>query len=186
LAIDLQIDEYCSKSERMIEQLAQEWDTDTAQLIAWADRLTPAQLAQRPAADKWSVLEVFEHMFVVEKGAARLLGAPAEPTERDLEKSRRRMARGLSDLNVKYAGGSQIDPRGRFQSYAEWRAAFIANREAMLHSAQELGLDGLCAGFPHPYFGHLTRAEWIIFSMLHGQRHHAQLVAMLGQATAEG
>ncbi len=156
-----------------------ELDGNSAKLLAWADELRPEQLAQQPAPGKWTVLEVLEHIFIVDKGAARLSKPDAEPTERDLDRSRNRMTRGMADLQQPFAGGSAIDPKGRFADYAEWRAAFLANRAEILQLGNEKGWSGLCATFPHPFFGHLTRAEWAVFIGLHADRHLAQMQAFV-------
>ncbi|MEY3443770.1 MAG: hypothetical protein RLZZ519_2051 [Bacteroidota bacterium] len=159
---------------------AAEFAANTQALLDWADRLRPEQLDLRPASGKWSVLEVLEHIFIVEKAAAKLSRPDAEPVDRDLEKSRNRMTRGMADLNQPFAGGSAIDPKGRFADYAEWRAAFAGNRAEMLQLGNEKGWSGLCAEFPHPYFGNLTRAEWMIFSGIHANRHLAQMQQYVG------
>jgi hypothetical protein len=148
---------------------------NTQTFLAWTDALTPEQLALRPKLDKWNVLEVLEHCFVVEKGAARLSRMECEPVERDLLARKEWMWNGMSDMNQPFSGGAGIDPRGRFSSYPEWRAAFIANRAELLQLGDEKGWMGLCTGFPHPYYGHLTRAEWVMFVGLHVDRHLTQM-----------
>lgn len=162
-----------------MEQLSLEWAAHSEAMLAWLDGLDADQRTHRYVTDKWSVLEHLEHLFISEKGTSRLMAMPAEPQERDLLRSRNRMANGLSDLTTKFSGGSSLDPKGRFKDYAEWRAAYLANRATILDSAQNLGLDGLCTAFPHPYFGNLTRGEWLVFSMLHADRHMAQMRAMV-------
>ena len=155
--------------------IAAEFEVNTQNLLDWADGLRADQFELRPSSGKWSVLEVLEHLFIVEKGAAKLSRPDAEPVERDLEKSRNRMTRGMADLNQPFAGGSAIDPKGRFADYAEWRAAYVANRAELVQLGNEKGWDGLCMAFPHPFFGNLTRAEWVIFSGIHTNRHLAQM-----------
>lgn len=161
----------------MLNALAPTLNANTQTLLAWTDALNEDQLGQRPTPGKWSVLEVLEHLFVVEKGAARLSRLDAEVVERDLAASHDRMWRGMADLSQRFAGGSNIDPKGRFSSYAEWRAAYLANRDELLQLGNEKGWMGLCATFPHPYFSFLTRAEWVIFCGLHVDRHLAQMKA---------
>ena len=158
-----------------MQDIADAFNANTQKLIAWTDSLRPEQFATRPQPDKWSVLEVLEHLFVSEKGSARLSALDCEPAERDLARTKAMMERGLADLDQKFAGGSNIDPKARFADYPEWRAAFLANRETLLRQANEKGYDGLCTSFAHPYFGHLTRAEWLIFSGLHADRHLDQM-----------
>ncbi len=159
--------------------VAQEWLAHTTMFLQWADACSAEQLAQRPTEGKWSVFEHLEHIFVAEKGAARIMQGPSEPEERDLEAARARMGKWLTDLSAKYAGGNSLDPKGRFQNYDEWRTAFVANRDAMLQSAESLGYDERCTAFPHPYFGQLTRAEWLIFNTQHADRHLAQMQAFI-------
>jgi hypothetical protein len=159
----------------IVQQLPADLESNTQTLLAWADGLSPEQLQQRPAPGKWSVAEVLEHIFIVEKGAAKMARVESEVVERDLARSRDRMARGMADLNQAFSGGSIVDPKGRFADYAEWRAAFVANRAELVQISSEKGWMGLLMMFPHPYFGHLTRAEWIIVGVLHADRHLAQM-----------
>jgi uncharacterized damage-inducible protein DinB len=161
-----------------MKELVNEWTSHTAAMVTWLDSLTPSQVTERIVPEKWSVLEHLEHLFVSEKGTSRLMAMPAEPIERDLAAMRQRMVGGLADLNTKYAGGSTLDPKGRFQDYAEWRAAFLANRTTLIE-ALSLGGDGLCTFYTHPYFGQLNRQEWVAFTMLHAERHLAQMRAMV-------
>jgi hypothetical protein len=148
---------------------------NTQILLSWTDGLTAEQFGLRPGPDKWNVMEVLEHCFVVEKGAARLSRMDCEPVERDLVARKAFMWNGMADMNQPFSGGSAIDPKGRFSSYDEWRAAFIANRAELLQLGAEKGWMGLCTGFPHPFYGHLTRAEWVIFVGQHVDRHLMQM-----------
>lgn len=161
------------------ENIATDFQLNTDKFLAWADMLSPEQLQRRPAPGKWSVFEVLEHIFIVEKSAAKLAAMEAEVVERDLEKSRRRMEKGLGDTSQSYFGGNIVDPKGRFTTYPEWRAAFVANRVQLLELSAQKGWMGLCTGYPHPYFGNLTRAEWVIMSGYHADRHLEQMKAFV-------
>jgi uncharacterized damage-inducible protein DinB len=162
-----------------MDTISEVWLENTAAFLAWTDSLTEQQIAQRPAEGKWSVLEVLEHLFVAEKGAARILQGPSEASSRDFEPLLKKMNQSLRNLDASYAGGSSLDPKGRFTSYADWKMAFQKNRTEMLETAQKLGYQAVCTSFPHPYFGNLSRAEWLIFNTIHTDRHLAQMKAYL-------
>lgn len=151
--------------------LAEKLANHSQAMIGYLESLNPHDFTLRPAEGKWSILENLEHLFISEKGACRLMKVASEAVERDLVASEAYMRSGFGDLSKKFKAGNAILPLGRFSNYADWKAAFLANREDMLQLGNEMGWNGQCMGWEHPFFGYLTRAEWLIFSTVHADRH---------------
>lgn len=144
----------------------------------------PAALrAQRPAANRWSALDVLEHLALVETRFGGLL-APCidEALARGLEPetSPRQalpadMAERLVDRTEKRTAPDTALPSGTVDEAAAWAAVDVA-RSALRDAA--LRGDGLALGgvrCSHPRFGELSIYQWVELIAAHARRHVAQI-----------
>lgn len=157
---------------------------------------TPPALRQRkPAADRWSVTEILEHLAIVERRVATLLddglrGAEAQgplPPDRDdrpilasIDVER------VLDRERTVAAREPVQPTGKPTAEQSWQALAQSRQQLrdVLFAAD--GLDTRAIRAAHPVFGELDFRQWIAVSALHEARHAAQMratVAML-QANA--
>ena len=153
------------------EILAKKLSKHTAEMVEFLESQDIKSFSSRIEEGKWSILENLEHLFICEKGAKRFMKAEAEAIEVDLVASEKNMRSGFGDLSKKFVAGNAILPLGRFSSFEEWKPAFLANRETLLQLGNEMGWKGQCMGWEHPFFGFMTRAEWVVFSTVHADRH---------------
>lgn len=151
--------------------LAEKLTKHTSEMIEFLESQDTRSFSSRTQEGKWSILENLEHLFICEKGAERLMKVESDTIELDLEAAEKNMRSGFGDLKKKFVAGNAILPLGRFSSYEEWKPAFLANREALLQLGNEMGWKGKCMGWEHPFFGYMTRAEWVVFSTVHADRH---------------
>lgn len=144
----------------------------------------PAQLRERrPAAERWSVAEILEHLALVEARIAHLLGdrlaaaraaglgaeretSPVVPT---LDVAR------LLDRSRPLTASEASQPRAGLDAGAAW-AALSEQRRAVREMV--LAADGLALGavsIPHPRLGALDAYQWLVFLGAHEARHAAQV-----------
>lgn len=144
--------------------------------------LSDVQWSYKPAADRWSVGEVVEHLMLTETSTLRLIedslnqrpdpnwrARPAALTE-DLTKR-------VLDRSQKSKAPEGISPRGvlsrqeilrKYREARAWRSAIV----------QRAGLP-LKAHFASGPPGTYNLYEWMLLISLHNQRHNAQIAEVI-------
>jgi hypothetical protein len=144
----------------------------------------PASLhGRRPAAERWSVSEIIEHLGLVEGRIAQLLitqlataraaglGAEREtgPVVPAFDMAR------LLDRSRPITAGDTSQPRAGLSTSAAW--TILTEHRRTLREAI-VAADGLALGtihIPHPRFGMLDFYQWLVFVGGHEARHTAQV-----------
>lgn len=137
----------------------------------------------KPNLDAWSVVDVLEHIAIVESSVAGLLkrkigeGRDAGlGLETDISPviDQRYVAK-VCDRSYKIVTGEGTRPKSDLAPEAAWEAAERAH-ETLRQVV--IDVDGLALGevsAPHPIFGPLNVYEWIAFVGSHESRHAAQI-----------
>jgi hypothetical protein len=148
--------------------------------------VSPEEATTVPAGESWSIQQLVEHLSMVEIGASRICSKLLECAKADNRPSDGRFS--LSDefnhgsemaAAAKFQAPERVQPTGAvpmaesLQRLAEARTAI----EAMQPDMQRLDLSGHT--FPHPYFGDLTAAEWLVVAGGHEMRHTLQIQRVL-------
>lgn len=137
--------------------------------------------------ESWSIAEVLEHLYRVERGIARLLehtikgGRDAGvPPERESGSLLNRLdGYHLLRRDQYMRAPEQVAPRGEYTA-KEGLTALALSRESLLkaiRSGNGLALAELT--FEHPLLGSLDLYQWILFLGQHEARH-AQQIAEIG------
>ncbi len=136
----------------------------------------PAAATVRPDPAGWSVLEIVEHLTVVEravhKSVARATGAPAAEL-RTREKDP--VVAALATLPQRIEAPEIVHPTGRFPSLAEALRVFRERRTATLDLARSLDVPWDAHHAPHPILGDLDVGQWFLMAATHGERHALQI-----------
>jgi len=143
----------------------------------------------RPAEDRWSVSEIFEHLFRVERSAtavvakriakARAEGHPAETETSSVLGTLDEFQ--VSQLSRKLVAPELVAPTENPDRETAERQ--LAESRAALLAAMEQG-HGLALGeirHTHLRFGELNLYQWILFVAEHERRHEAQLREVVRQ-----
>ena len=164
-------------------------DAERASLLARVAQLPPALQTRRPTPDRWSVVEVLEHLARVERGIAKLLvvrgqetppGLAAELAEAQL--TAERIAR-LRSRSERLVAPDRIQPAGTStpsEALTQLDDARRALRSAFLGAAPA-SLDGLT--HQHPVLGALTLRAWVEFVAHHEARHADQIQEIIDALT---
>lgn len=147
--------------------------------------------ARRPAADRWSVANVLEHLAIVEVrvvgslssrfAEARTAGLPPSPdtsvvSQADLARYLNRERRNVS--------GAASQPHRHLEAEAAWGALDQARDTTRALVIETDGLAVETVVLPHPLFGSLDFYQWIVFLGGHEGRHALQ-VREIGRALAD-
>lgn len=166
-----------------IQEVLAHLDTHRAALERAVADVPPPLRGRRPAAERWSVDEILEHLSLVEARIAQLLAShlaaaraaglgperetsPVLPT---LDMSR------LLDRSQPLTASDSSQPRAGLSASAAW-ATLTEQRRALRETV--LASDGLALGavsIPHPRLGPLDVYQWLVFLGGHEARHTAQI-----------
>jgi uncharacterized damage-inducible protein DinB len=163
-------------------------DVELETLRAAVDAVPPARRGERPAADRWSVAEVLEHLAMVEEvvlkacsrqlDAARAAGLPRETDGSSVLQSL--PPERVANREQTLVAPDRLQPKGLDASVA-W--ANIESTRARFNDFVR-SCDGLALGhvsFPHPAFGPLNLYQWLLFAAGHHARHAAQIREIAAQ-----
>lgn len=159
-----------------------------AETLAALEKLSDDQLKFKPAPDKWSVLEVAEHIMMAETlifGAAeRAIATPLNPDWATKTKGKTEfLEKALVNRQGKAQAPESIVPTGKL-SRAEVMAKYKAARAKTLKFAEEtdLPLKAHTLDHPFPIFGTLNAYQWLIYVPLHNMRHNQQIAEVQAHA----
>ena len=174
------------------EELLSYLEESRAVLHAAVDAVPSSLRETRPAADRWSVAEVLEHLGRVEEQLTRLLAAKLvearltgalgpEPESGPIVDSLKDL---LLDRRRRITAGDRVLPRGEMDA-----ATALATLEKTRAKLRDLVVshDGLslgAVGHPHPALGMLDGYQWFSFIGTHEARHAAQ-IREIGQTLTE-
>ena len=177
-----------------LTELRDHVDAQRSALLAAVAALPPDRWTERPAPGRWSVVELFEHLYKVEHSCARVIAkgvadarAAGHPAETSTDSVLGALAAfGLRDRSQKREVPERVAPAGTW-SPDEAREKLATSR-AELHEAIRAA-DGLALGSirqTHARFGDLDLYTWILFVAEHEARHAqqaAEIAEQLGAVT---
>ena len=180
-----------------VAEIFDDIDSTRADLLRSVEGLSAEQRDFRPSPDRWSVAEIVEHLSLVERSVARLVGSLLRKAEESggapLESGREGGAPfapvSIAEF-VEQTSTQKLDapdsarPAGApladsLASLRDSRAALHALRERVEHA------DGAAVRFPHPVWGPINLYQWLLFVGAHEQRHLAQINALKETMNAE-
>ncbi len=141
--------------------------------------------------EPWTLAALVEHVAMVEAGIAKMCsrmidGAKAAGTPSD---GSFRISEGFSSAlaaneGAKFEAPERVAPTGGV-AIAESLARLDKTTAALAAMQADLeAYDVSAITFPHPYFGGLNAAEWIMLSGGHAARHMAQAQKLLEKVRA--
>jgi len=163
--------------------LADELQANTEEFIeSFAD--VPDRLFNAlPEKKQWSVGQIVEHINRAEYGIPRLFNGPSKPANREPAEKVPLMTEKLSDQTAKYSAFGPILPSEELKNKTELSKKFSDNRKKIINLIDKQNIEEICMLFEHPFFGELTRLEWIRFCIIHAERHRQQILSTLKKIT---
>ena len=158
-----------------------------------AVELVPSELRnQSPAANRWSVAQVLQHLAGIENrigmamtkwiADARVAGIGAETETSSIVNSLPHQA--IADRSQRRNAPEEFQPRSDADAESAWAA--LGRSRAMLRAALLAG-DGLALGEvkqPHPVLGPINLYQWALFVASHETRHAGQVREIAAQLNA--
>jgi hypothetical protein len=177
---------------RRITELVNYVDGQRAALLAAVAAVPDTQWMERPGTDQWSVSELCEHLYMVERSCARVIGKCAteararnHPAETEVSSVLGTMdAFRVGDRNRKLQVPDRVKPSGGWSRERSLDA--LRTSRAELSEAIRIA-DGLALGtvrFTHLRFGELDLYQWILFIGQHEARHLSQAHEIIDRLAA--
>ncbi|MFC7061983.1 DinB family protein [Halobacillus seohaensis] len=144
------------------------------EVLSFINELSSEKAIQKPTPESWSILEVLEHLYLMEQlidyqmGQALKEGNTQQASEKPLHKT--------TDRSYKVDAPKAVQPKGEFQTIDEAKDKLAKGRETTLFLAQNKEEETLRNyAFPHPSFGDLNLKQWVEFIGWHELRHLDQM-----------
>lgn len=144
--------------------------------------LSEEQLTARPEGEKWSIQEIVEHIAMVDEGTSRICTKLVGEA-----KTANKAGDGKVNLSAAFGEKSaaiatmKVEAPERVQPTGEQTVEQSLSRidktsnafNAIRSDLENFDLSGHT--FPHPYFGQITAAEWLVLAGGHAARHAKQI-----------
>lgn len=136
--------------------------------------LSDEQLNEVVEEGKWTIVQVLEHLYLLEKKLARwiqnaLLSNASNATEN-------RPIHLAVNRTHKIEAPKVIVPSNEFQTMDQLKIKLADSREALINSIKGVSEDDLNKkSLPHPTFGFLSLNQWVSLIGFHEQRHIGQI-----------
>jgi uncharacterized damage-inducible protein DinB len=145
------------------------------------EKLSDEQLKFKAAPEKWSILEVAEHIMLAESllfGAVeRALAAQPNPEWETKTKGKTEfMEKAIVSRERRVQAPENIVPSGKL-SRTELISKYKESRAKTLKFAEDTQLPVKSHTLDHPFpvFGTLNAYQWLIYVPLHNMRHNQQI-----------
>jgi hypothetical protein len=179
---------------RRITELVNYVDGQRAALLDTVAAVPDARWMERPSTDQWSVSELCEHLYLVERSCVRVIGKcateararnhPAEAEETSVLGTMDAFR--VGDRSRKLQVPDRVKPSGGWSRERSLDA--LRTSRAELSEAIRIA-DGLALGtvrFTHLRFGELDLYQWILFIGQHEARHLSQAHEIVDRLAAPG
>jgi hypothetical protein len=136
---------------------------------------------RKTSPEQWSILEIAEHLIIVEKSVPRTILPRLMKTEAvpfDVAEERLRdsaLAEWAMDGNTRVKAPPTVRPTGTYHSGGKACSELRALRDANI-AYMESTEDALRAHkIPHPFFGPMDGYQWVVVMAAHHMRHNRQI-----------
>ncbi|MFD6207662.1 DinB family protein [Peribacillus sp. NPDC060253] len=144
------------------------------ELLNTVTGLSDEQLNAHPEEGRWSIVQVLDHLYLMERAITKSIADKLQSDER-IPAGDKPIELTLN-REVKVQAPPYVIPSESFQTLNEVKDKLSDSRKAFLHlvdHAKENDLEQ--KSFPHPLFKELSLKQWIPFVGLHEKRHLKQI-----------
>lgn len=147
------------------------------QLLEAVQQLSPEQWKFKQAAERWSVVEVVEHIAITENFlfnmvSEQVMKSPAGDPNRNVAEIDQKVLAAIADRSTRATAGPEVSPSGRLtlqQAIDQFRSARARTLQFMKDTP---GLRNHVMDSP---IGPLDAYQWLLFISAHSDRHLKQI-----------
>ena len=160
-------------SEREI--LVQLLRRTAALYLATLENVSPKQAAFKPGPERWSIVEVAEHIATTEQSMCNLAVTASPSTEESDRRMDERIHRFAADRGRTFAAPEGACPCGRFGSVEEAAAAFSTALQDAIEYLRRTQSDLRRLRVMHPAAGSIDVYQNLLIMAYHPERHAKQI-----------
>jgi len=166
------------------EQITGELKQANQRLFNAFERIDPNLFNLKPNEESWSVSNIGEHLILLESLVNKIVIKATRPTTKRKPCEKVKYIRSTFwDLDKKLTAMGPIVPTGQFTEKDKIIQKIKENRLFLMDFISRNDLSLTCEAYEHHLFGTLTRAEWIYYTIYHGERHLKQINRILQRLT---
>ncbi|QQK78726.1 DinB family protein [Salicibibacter cibi] len=148
------------------------------EVLASAENLTDDQLNREVEEGRWTIAQVLEHLYLIERG----LAAPIIQKELENDDSQPARKKKPIELTVdrsvqKVEATEPFQPSNEFMTFEEIKERLSQSRAILLKALETVEDEAILSqkSAKHPAFGTMDLAQWVEFIGLHERRHLLQI-----------
>ena len=158
-----------------IEILTRDFKNNTEYLKDTLLGISDVIIEQSPAAGKWSILTILDHLRVTDTAIFTLGQSNATPTGRSAFTNINKVKTVFQNHEMQLPAPKSVLPKYDGKSKDDLISEMVETRKATLSQGESLGWNEILLDFSHPITGTMTRLEWVYFSIYHTERHICQI-----------
>lgn len=141
----------------------------------------PADRVNQTEINKWSILQIFEHLLITDKMIYGLMKRPTDQQadERELFGKDKMKHLLIEKADYKAEAPDMLQPKGHVTSLEDFSRQFQSQRQLLAEALIEAVISIDNSVHTHPRLGDMTISDWLYFIVFHNQRHLAQIRAMM-------
>ncbi|MFP3919723.1 DinB family protein [Lysinibacillus telephonicus] len=144
------------------------------QIWQCVSEISDSQLNKVVEEGQWSIAQVLEHLYLIEKLAVEGIQEALASSEANPVKLRRIHL--AADRSHKVQAPEMLRPSAEYQTLKQLKNKLDNSRETLLKCIEGVSVETLDEkSMPHPVYGALSLSQWISFIGYHEQRHLGQI-----------
>ncbi|WP_181347810.1 DinB family protein [Thalassobacillus sp. CUG 92003] len=149
-------------------------DEKRQELLDFVEELTNEEARIKPEENAWSILEVLEHLYLMEQLIVHQMSQAIK--QGDKKNATSKPIHRATNRDYKVEAPGAVQPRGAFQALEDAKQGLKKSREAtyfLIHNKDQDILQNRTV--PHPAFGEMDLEQWTEFIGWHELRHLDQI-----------
>ena len=128
-------------------------------------------------SDKWSVLEVLEHIYITDKVIYSIVSKPSDQESKTKEIVGKNKLESIlvGQIDKKLQSPDLLRPKGQFQNLADFNSAFRDLRNSLKNDFLTKKIKADNRIHHHFLLGEMTITDWLNFILFHTERHLSQI-----------
>jgi DinB superfamily len=165
-----------------IENYIAEVKSQTNTLVQTVAEINDERALQKPNA-QWSILEIIEHVIIVEKSVMLMVPRLQERSSDAKNYGAEKLERIIIGMRSKpIKAPEKMEPHGKFINTQEAIQALNEQRQKLIEWLQEGKIIVDDRTFEHPFLGIMTIEDWMYFILKHAERHRLQIIDRMANA----
>lgn len=145
-------------------------------------QLTPTELNYKKNTEAWSIMEILEHLVLVEIGIAKMIGNNKGSIQEKANLQNTEMLKKFTkNREKKYKAPVTIQPTGMIKEAASAIEMLVNNRERLTDAINSDKIDWMIETPPHPFAGPMSKRDWLDFMSAHMDRHMDQITEVISE-----